>query len=172
MVAGTVTNSVRTGVRPTLIRRSNLVTNRFNALLAAVLLVTALAACSSTESATPDAAEPSGTAAQTESAEPSASEAAESEAPAAEAERVRIDGSEFDPAEMTIAAGTEVQFVNADGFAHTVTEGTDGQAVADPIVDEEIAQNGTVSVTFDEPGTYDITCEIHPSMNMTITVEG
>ena len=147
-------------------------TNRFNALLAAVLLVMALAACSSPESATPDASEPAETAAQTESAAPSASEAAESEAPAAEEERVRIDGSEFDPEELTIAAGTEVQFVNADGFAHTVTEGTEGQAVADPIVDEEIAQNGTVSVTFDEPGTYDITCKIHPSMQMTITVEG
>ena len=147
-------------------------TNRFNALLAAVLLVMALAACSSTESATPDASEPAETAAQTESAAPSESEAAESEAPAAEAERVRIDGSAFDPEELTIAAGTEVQFVNADGFAHTVTEGTDGQAVADPIVDEEIAQNGTVSVVFDEPGTYDITCEIHPSMQMTVIVEG
>jgi len=148
------------------------VTNRINTLVAAALLMMALAACSSTESATPGASEPTETAAQTESAAPSESEAAESEAPDAEAERVRIDGSAFDPEELTIAAGTEVQFVNADGFAHTVTEGTGGQAVDDPIVDEEIAQNATVSVTFDEPGTYDITCEIHPSMNMTITVEG
>ena len=29
-----------------------------------------------------------------------------------------------------------------------------------------------MSVTFDEPGTYDITCEIHPSMQMTVIVEG
>jgi len=28
-----------------------------------------------------------------------------------------------------------------------------------------------VRVTFDEPGTYEITCKIHPSMQMTITVE-
>ena len=103
--------------------------------------------------------------------ESAASEPAESEAAASE-ERVRIDNSTYDPEELTIAAGTEVQWVNADGFDHTVTEGTDGQAVDDPIVDEDIAQNGTVSVTFDEPGTYDITCKLHPSMNMTITVEG
>lgn len=147
-------------------------TNRFSALLPALLLVVALAACSTTETATPDAAEPTETAAQTESAEPSESEAAESEAPATGEERVRIDGSTFDPEELTVAAGTEVLFVNADGFAHTVTEGTGGQAVDDPIVDEEIAQNGTVSVTFDEPGTYDITCKIHPSMQMTVIVEG
>lgn len=154
-------------------------TNRFSALLpAALLLVVALAACSTAETATPDAAEPTETAAQiesaeaSESAEPSESEAAESEAPAAGEDRVRIDGSTFDPEELTVAVGTEVLFVNADGFAHTVTEGTGGQAVDDPIVDEEIAQNGTVSVTFDEPGTYDITCKIHPSMQMTVIVEG
>ena len=29
-----------------------------------------------------------------------------------------------------------------------------------------------IEVTFDDPGTYDITCKIHPAMNMTITVEG
>lgn len=146
-------------------------TNRFSALLPALILFVALAACATAETATPDAGEPTESAAPAESAEPSESEAAESEAPAAGEERVRIDGSTFDPEELTVAAGTEVLFVNADGFAHTVTEGTGGQAVDDPIVDEEIAQNGTVSVTFDEPGTYDITCEIHPSMQMTVIVE-
>jgi plastocyanin len=138
------------------------VTTRFSA----ILLIVALAACSTPQTATPGTDEPTGAAAPSESA------AAGSEAPAAGEETVRIDGSAFDPAELTVAVGTEVQFVNADGFAHTVTEGTDGQAVDDPIVDEEIAQNGTVSVTFDEAGTFDITCKIHPSMNMTITVEG
>ncbi len=29
-----------------------------------------------------------------------------------------------------------------------------------------------VVVTFDEAGTFNITCKIHPTMNMTITVEG
>ena len=147
-------------------------TVRFSALLPALLLFVALAACSTAETATPDAAEPTETAAQAQSAEPSESEAAESQAPAAGEERVRIDGSMFDPEELTVAAGTEVLFENADGFAHTVTEGTGGQSVENAIVDEEIAQNGTVSVTFDEPGTYDITCRIHPSMQMTVIVEG
>ena len=147
-------------------------TNRFSVFLSAALLLVALAACSTPQTATPDAEVPTATAAETESAEAAESEAAESEAPAAAEETVRIDGSAFEPAELTVAVGTEVSFVNADGFAHTVTEGTDGQAVDDPIVDEPIDQNGTVSVTFGEPGTYDITCKIHPSMHMTITVEG
>jgi plastocyanin len=135
-------------------------------------LAIALSACAAgsvpsptaSEGATPSpsAAEPSAPASL--EASPSASEAAEA--------RVRIKNSAYDPPELTIAAGTEVTFVNADRFAHTVTEGTDGEAVADPIVDEEVEQGGTVRVTFDEPGTYTITCRIHSSMLITITVEG
>ena len=100
----------------------------------------------------------------------------ESEAPTDEAEaeevRVRLESSQFDPEELTIEVGTTVLFLNADSFAHTVTEGTDGQAVDGPVVDRELAGNRTARVTFDEPGTYDITCRIHPSMQMTIVVEG
>ena len=145
--------------------------NRSSALLMAALLVLALAACS-TPAESSETADPIASAEPTESAAAQESGAAESEEAAAEEVRVRIDGSAFDPEEITVPVGTEVVFLNADGFAHTVTEGTDGHAVDDPIVDEEIAQNGTVSVTFDEAGTYDITCEIHPSMQMTVTVEG
>jgi plastocyanin len=119
---------------------------------------------SPTEVATPSAS-PSAEASESESAEPS-------EDATAEEVRVRLESSVFDPSELTIPAGTTVLFLNADSYAHTVTEGTGGQAVDDPIVDREIAQNRSVRVTFDEPGTYDITCEFHPSMQVTITVEG
>ena len=61
--------------------------------------------------------------------------------------------------------------VNADAAAHTVTEGVDGVAAEDPIIDEELSQSGSTSFTFDELGTYDITCLFHPSMNMSIVVE-
>jgi len=142
------------------------------ALIAILALV--LAACAE-GAASPAAAESEvPTPADSEEAaesEPGESEPAESGEAAAE-DQVRIESSNFDPRELTIAVGTEVAFLNADGFTHTVTEGTDGQAVDDPIVDEDIEQNGTVRVTFDEPGTYEITCKIHPSMQMTIIVEG
>jgi len=142
------------------------------ALIAILALV--LAACAE-GAASPAAAESEvPTPADSEEAaesEPGESAPAESEEAAAE-DQVRIESSNFDPRELTIAVGTEVAFLNADGFTHTVTEGTDGQAVDDPIVDEDIEQNGTVRVTFDEPGTYEITCKIHPSMQMTIIVEG
>ena len=83
-------------------------------------------------------------------------------------ETVSLAGNQFSPSTLTIAAGTTVTFT--DTATHTVTEGTDGVAVDDPIVDEQ--GGADVPVTFDEPGTYNITCTIHPEMNMTITVEG
>ena len=44
-------------------------------------------------------------------------------------------GTTFSPSTLTIPAGTTVTFTDTSG--HTVTEGTDGTAVDDPIVDEE-----------------------------------
>ena len=83
-------------------------------------------------------------------------------------ETVSLSGGAFAPSTLTIPAGTTVTFTDTSG--HTVTEGSDGQAVDDPIVDE--SGGADVVVTFDEAGTFDITCKIHPNMNMTITVEG
>jgi plastocyanin len=82
-------------------------------------------------------------------------------------ETVSLSGSQFSPATLTIAAGTTVTFTNTAG--HTVTEGTGGQAVDDPIIDEQGGSD--IVFTFDEPGTYPLTCRIHTSMQMTITVE-
>jgi plastocyanin len=101
-----------------------------------------------------------------------ASEAAPPSEGGGESASVRLEGFAFDTEELTIAAGTEVSFLNADSARHTVTEGADGVAVDSPIIDEELAPNQGTSFTFDEPGTYDITCLLHPSMNMTIIVEG
>ena len=83
-------------------------------------------------------------------------------------ETVSLSGVQFTPSSLTIAAGTTVTFTDTSG--HTVTEGTDGVAVDDPIVNEQGGSD--ITVTFDEPGTYNITCMVHSSMNMTITVEG
>ena len=83
-------------------------------------------------------------------------------------ETVSMAGQAFSPSSLTIPAGTTVTFTDTSG--HTVTEGTDGTAVDDPIVDEQGGSD--IPVTFDEVGTYNITCKIHPFMNMTITVEG
>ncbi len=83
-------------------------------------------------------------------------------------ETVSLAGGQFSPSTLNIAAGDTVTFTDTGG--HTVTEGENGTAVEDPIVDEQGGSD--IEVTFDEPGTYNITCTIHPAMNMTVTVEG
>jgi plastocyanin len=143
-------------------------------LVALLVLTLAIAGCTeagqgeSTPTARP--AEPSAAAAP--SSEAPASEAPASEAPDPAAAEVRIAEPDFNPEVLTVSVGTEVTWVNDDSYAHTVTEGTDGNVVTDPIVNEPIAAGGTVSVMFEAPGTYDITCEIHPTMQMTVVVEG
>jgi plastocyanin len=134
-------------------------------------LVLILAACGDTSAssaepsqATESTSPPSESAAASEAAAPSEAAGAE--------ETVRLSQFAFEPDELTIAVGTTVNFVNADSAAHTVTEGTEGTAVEGAIIDEELEQNGSTSYTFDEAGTFDITCRFHPSMQLTITVEG
>jgi plastocyanin len=121
--------------------------------LAILLLVLLLAACSSTTAS---------------SAPAGAGGGASDDGGSGAGETVSLASFAFSPSELTIPAGTTVTFT--DTANHTVTEGTDGEAVDDPIVDEEGGSD--IDVTFDEPGTYNITCKIHPDMNMTITVEG
>jgi plastocyanin len=143
--------------------------------VALVVLVVALVACTTSESPT---SRPVDTAAITSSPDPtpSATPSAEAEPSATQEaegdeEQVTIGTSDFEPATLTTSTGTVVVFENQATFDHTVTEGTGGQAVEDPIVDESVAPGGDVRVTFDEAGTFDITCLIHPTMQMTITVE-
>ena len=145
---------------------------RASVALASVALI--VAACSET------AATPSQPAAVlTPSAEVTPSVTAEAsstptatESATADTEEVTVEGSQFQPGELSIAAGTVVTFVNIDSFAHTVTEGTGGRAADEPAADEMLEADASVEVTFDEPGTYEITCRFHPTMQMRIVVEG
>ncbi|HET6648847.1 MAG TPA: cupredoxin domain-containing protein [Candidatus Limnocylindria bacterium] len=122
--------------------------------LAILILVLLLAACSSGGASSAPAADGGG--------------AATDDGGSGGGETVSLAGFAFSPSDLTIPAGTTVTFT--DTANHTVTEGTDGEAAEDPIVDEDGGSD--IEVTFDEPGTYNITCKIHPDMNMTITVEG
>ena len=150
-------------------RGSRILPALFPVLVLGLTLI--LAACGSTTSSSAEPSQAAESTAPAASESAAASEAAEPSEAAGAEETVRLAQFAFDPEELTIAVGTTVNFVNADSAAHTVTEGTDGTAVADPIIDEELEQGGSASYTFDEAGTYDITCKIHPSMQLTITVE-
>ena len=99
------------------------------------------------------------------------SSASPSTSSAGEVTTVTISGNSFGD-DITIAAGSSVVFTNADGHGHTVTNGTDGVAVDSPLFDEDLAAGASTDpIVFDTPGTYDVTCKIHSSMHLTITVE-
>lgn len=151
-------------------------------LLAATLLVTACG--SSDESSTTTAGEaPSSSEAEAETTTTAAAEtttttaAAETttttaaeeattttgaEAGAATADLTIVDFAFGEP--LTVAAGTEVTATNEDSVPHTWT-------ASDGTFDSgNIGQGESFSFTFDEAGTYDFVCTIHPTMTGSITV--
>lgn len=82
---------------------------------------------------------------------------------------VTMQGLAFQPAELTISAGTTVTWINDDSVGHTVTAGTRESPTGQ--FDENVPAGESFSYTFDEPGTYDYFCSIHPGMNGMIIVE-
>jgi plastocyanin len=137
----------------------------------AVLLV----ACGSTTSDAPSD-EPPASVAASEAAEPSdaaePSQAAEPSEEGSDGRQVTLTDFAFSEGELTIPVGTVVTFLNGGSAPHTATEGADGVAADDPFFNEQLAPGDEVEVTFDEAGTYEVTCLLHPQMNMTIVVEG
>lgn len=73
-------------------------------------------------------------------------------------------GLAFNPALLTVTAGTTVTFSFGD-TAHTVTFTTAGSPANIPAT-----SNASVSVTFPTAGTYNYQCSIHPYMTGTIQV--
>src|SRR5215212_4894621 len=79
---------------------------------------------------------------------------------------VRIVNLAFNPAEVTIATGTAVSWVNDDSVPHTVTS-TDG------VFDSGIFDPGAnFTWTFDQPGSFPYACQIHPQMQGMVIAEG
>ncbi len=74
------------------------------------------------------------------------------------------------PAEVTINAGETVTWSNDDTAAHTVTSGTPSDG-PDGTFDSSLFMAATTfEHTFDESGTYDYFCMVHPWMTGTIQV--
>lgn len=73
--------------------------------------------------------------------------------------------NEFQPADLTVSAGTELELVNDGQSIHNLTvEG----------IDEDVEAGQSSSVTIDlEPGEYDMVCEYHEAQGMegTLTVQ-
>jgi plastocyanin len=73
--------------------------------------------------------------------------------------------------DLTVAVGTTVTWDNADAVPHTATEGTNGVAADGALFDLALDPGASASYTFTAAGTIPVTCKVHPTMNMTITVQ-
>jgi uncharacterized protein (TIGR03118 family) len=78
---------------------------------------------------------------------------------------INIANFAFAPQSVSVAVGTQVQWTNQDGTAHTVT--ADDNRFGSKALD----QNQTFSQTFNAPGTYSYHCSIHPFMKGMIVVK-
>lgn len=76
---------------------------------------------------------------------------------------VEMRGQMFEPSTITISVGETVTWMNEDAVIHTV--------VGDGFNSGNLNEGDTFSHTFDEPGTYEYTCTIHPGMDGTVVVE-
>lgn len=83
---------------------------------------------------------------------------------------VVLKNFQFVPAQLSVAAGTTIRFDNDDSASHTVTEGENGTAAAGARFDQRLDEGKSANVTFAQAGSYRITCRIHPTMNMSVTV--
>ncbi|BAY00110.1 hypothetical protein MSTE_04818 [Mycobacteroides stephanolepidis] len=86
-------------------------------------------------------------------------------APAPAGPAVDIEDFAFDPATLTVPAGTIVTWTNKDEEPHNVVS-EDG-AFRSPGMDSK----GTFSYQFTMPGTYRYVCGIHPFMKATVVVQ-
>lgn len=77
---------------------------------------------------------------------------------------VSISNFAFDPASITVKAGSAITFTNNDGTNHTVTADS-GK------FDQSVSADQSTTVTISDPGTYTYHCSIHPSMTGTIIVQ-
>ena len=77
---------------------------------------------------------------------------------------VGIDNFTFVPAEITVTAGTEVTWINHDDIPHVVASSS--KLFRSPVLDTD----GSYAKSFDEPGTYEYFCALHPHMTGRVTV--
>jgi plastocyanin len=79
---------------------------------------------------------------------------------------VSMEGIAFEPAEVTVSAGDTVTWTNNDSVAHDVTADSFSSGEAGGM-----AGGDTFEHTFEEAGTFDYVCTVHPGMEGTVVVE-
>ena len=138
-----------------------------------VVLVVLLVGCSGTQSQKPTVSSPSPLAPTPAPYVPSEGTpldpATEEEPPATPLQiEVTIDGLAFNPAVLNVPVGTIVVWYNNDSVTHTIT-------ARDNSFDSGNLSPGepgdTFRYTFEQSGTFEYYCKIHPSMVGKIIIE-
>jgi plastocyanin len=104
--------------------------------------------------------------ASTGTSTPTASVSVTAPAAPASGNQVNIDGFAFEPATLTVSAGTTVTWTNKDEEPHTVAA-SDGSFHS-----PGMGTGATFSHTFPTAGKFDYVCSIHPMMHGTVVVTG
>ena len=78
---------------------------------------------------------------------------------------VKIDNFTFTPPTLTVKAGTQITWTNADDIPHTVV--SDDHSFKSKVLDTDEKFTFTPS----KPGTYSYFCSIHPKMTGKVVVE-
>jgi len=78
---------------------------------------------------------------------------------------VKIDNFSFTPPTLSVKAGTQITWTNADDIPHTVV--SDNQSFKSKMLDTDEKFTFTAS----KPGTYSYFCSIHPKMTGKVVVE-
>lgn len=78
---------------------------------------------------------------------------------------VRIDNFTFQAQTLTVAAGTEVTWVNRDDIPHTVV--SDDKVFKSKALDTD----DKFTYKFSQPGTYKYFCSLHPKMTGEVVVK-
>ena len=76
----------------------------------------------------------------------------------------------WSPADITINAGDTVHWMNVDTAAHTVTGGSPADGPSGVFDSSLVMADATYAFTFDDAGSYDYFCMVHPWMVGSVTV--
>jgi amicyanin len=79
--------------------------------------------------------------------------------------QVKVDNFSFMPPDLKVPVGTKVTWVNRDDVPHTVVS-NDGK-FSSPALDTD----EQFSFTFNEAGTYEYYCSVHPKMTAKVIVQ-
>jgi cytochrome c peroxidase len=87
--------------------------------------------------------------------------------PAAAPITITQKGLQFSTTELSVGKGQVVTFVNDDRTSHNITVKGDGVNLNGGLQQP----GGQFSVPFAKPGTYEVSCGIHPKMKLEVTVK-